>query len=487
MLAVAIVALLAAVLPAHFVTASTSLGLHLAPCTQGRSNVPAECGTFGVYENRTARSGRIIALRVVVVKAKHPSNRAIALIAGGPGESAVSEAPPFADGDDPAIAALMRDYDLVFVDARGMGDSNPFTCDFSPIGDPAAYFRALFPDSLISQCRQTSLRTHDLRLYNTNNAVDDLNDVRAALGYRKLVLDGGSYGTFTSFIFMRRHPGQVESAVLDSVAAPHFLPLPGSPEGAQTALDDLITKCVRNVPCNQRFPAFGSHVQALLRRFDDGPVQVNVRNARTGQMQTVALSKEVFVDNLRHVLYWPPQAAYIPYIVERAYRGDYVPLGTMIQSTTQGLAEDVNAGSNLAYTCREWIPFISARAVREQASRSFAGDLRIRAQQHACAIWNTPPMPASFNEPVRSNAPVLMISASDDPATPASYATRALRYLPNGKQVIVRGAGHSSESACTDRLIVQFVRANSARGLDVDQCTTAFTLPSFATSMAGWQ
>jgi pimeloyl-ACP methyl ester carboxylesterase len=469
------------------VTASSSLGLHVAPCTQGHSKAPAECGTFGVYENRATRSGRIIQLRVVVLKARHPSNRAVALIAGGPGESAASIAPAIADGDDAAVAALMRDYDVVFVDARGMGDSNPFACDFSPVGDPAVYFRQIYPDALVLACRQGSLPTHDLKLYDTNNAVDDLNDVRGALGYRKLVLDGGSYGTFTSFVFMRRHPDRVESAVLDSVAAPHFMPLPGSPAGAQTALGDLIAKCARSAQCNQHFPKFGNDMEDLLGRFDAGAIQVQVRNAKTNRTQTVALSKEVFVDSLRHVLYWPPQAAYVPYIVQEAYQGDYAPLATMVQSTTQGLADDVNVGSNLAYTCVEWIPFISEQAVRQQASHSFAGDLRIRAQQRACTIWNTPPVPASFNEPVRSDAPVLMISASDDPATPASYATQALRYLPNGKQVIIRGAGHSSESACTDRLIVQFVRARSAKGLDVNQCTSAFTPPAFATSMSGWQ
>ncbi len=65
------------------------LGLHVKRCTQGKSKVRAKCGSFGVYENRSARSGRIISLRLAILAAKHPSHQAIVFVAGGPGQSAV--------------------------------------------------------------------------------------------------------------------------------------------------------------------------------------------------------------------------------------------------------------------------------------------------------------------------------------------------------------------------------------------------------------
>jgi pimeloyl-ACP methyl ester carboxylesterase len=80
----------------------------------------------------------------------------------------------------------------------------------------------------------------------------------------------------------------------------------------------------------------------------------------------------------------------------------------------------------------------------------------------------------------------LMVSGSDDPASPPRYAEAELQYLPNAKEVLVHGAGHATETACTDRLMVEFVRAASARGLDVSRCKAAFTPPHFATSMANW-
>jgi pimeloyl-ACP methyl ester carboxylesterase len=462
-------------------SAEPALGLHLAPCTQGRSKSPAMCGTFGVYENRATYTGRVIPLGVIVLKAKHPTHRAIAFIAGGPGESTTPFAAAIADGEfEPELAYLRNDYDIVFADDRGMGQSHPFDCEFAPPDDPASYFRQLWPDRVVSACRAKSAVTHDLRQYNTDNSVDDLDELRAALGYPKLVLEGGSYGTTFSLVFMRRHAQNVESAVLISVAPPGFLPLPGAPDGAQTALDDLIAQCRHDSTCHRDFPNFAQRFKAVLQRFNTGMLPVPVNK------QTVALSKEVFVDQLRHVLYSPYFAAYVPYIIERAYRRDYAPLGQMIQSTSQAFSNGLNAAANLSYTCADWMPFLDPNQLHWAVRHSFAGDLRIRAQQHACAIWNVPAMPATFNEPVHSDIPVLMVLSSNDPGTPARYGEEALRYLPNGRAVVLKGGGHSVFTACSDKLILQFVRAGSAKGLDVSQCRNADKAPPFATSMKGW-
>jgi pimeloyl-ACP methyl ester carboxylesterase len=480
-------AAVAMIMPAGSVqSAPAALGLHVKPCTQGKTHVPALCGTYGVYENRATQSGRIIAIAFVVLKARHVSNRAIVVIAGGPGESAVPYAPFIADGRFEKAAVPLRDsYNIMFMDDRGMGASNGLECSLTPASDPASYFRSLFPSNLITACRAKYSATSDLALYNTNNATDDLNDIRAALGYPKLVLDGGSYGTFFSLIYMRRHPDSVESAVLNGVDPPGFEPLPGEPLGAQRALDDLIAKCKRDAACNKRFPNFAQQFAALVQRLDRGPIPVTLVAKKGAAPVTVQLSKAVFVDHLRQALYDPGAAAYVPLVVDRAAHGDTVPLTTLINVVAVGLDEDLTMGAWLSYTCAEGIPFLDQSAVNNAAAHSFAGDLRIEAQRSACAIWNVPAMPASFNEPVHSDAPVLMISGSDDPATPPHYAESAAKYLPNARIVLVQGAGHAAESPCVDALIVQFVRAGSATGIDVNTCSAAFKTPPFQTSIKG--
>lgn len=484
----AFAALMSPVAIADAAQAQPQLGLHVHPCVQGRGKAPAQCGTFGVYEDRTAKSGRIISLNVVVLKAKHqPARGTIAEIAGGPGEAATEFAGFLVDGDlGKAPLALHADYDFIFMDDRGMGGSNPFPCDLAPRNDPALYFKELFPNALVAACAQKSAATHVLKDYNTNNAVDDLDDLRAALGYRKIILDGGSYGTMFSLVYMRRHPDHVESAVLDAVAPPGFQPVPGEPMGAQVALDGLIRKCKSDASCHAHYPDFASNFNALVQQLDLGPITVPVRIPMTKKVENVALSKEVFVDEVRHVLYNPFASSYIPYVIDSAHHGNYAPLGRMINTVSLGFASDLNMGAYLVYSCQDMMPFITPGQLGQAREHSFASDLRYRAQQHACAILNLPPMPPSFNEPVHSNAPVLMILGSDDPATPPQYGKAALRYLPNGRAVLVTGGAHGADTPCTDKLRIAFIHAASAKGLDVSKCTSTFKLPPFATSMKGW-
>lgn len=478
----------AMLMPAGSVSgAPAALGLHVKPCTQGKAKAPALCGTFGVYENRATQSGRVIAITFVVVKAQHPTNRALAIIAGGPGESAVPYAAYVADGGFRQVAPLRDSYNILVMDDRGMGESSGLPCSMTPASDPAAYFRDLFPSKLVSACRTKYSATSDLADYNTNYATDDLNDIRAALGYPKLVLDGGSYGTFFSLIYMRRHPQSVESAVLDGVDPPGFQPLPGEPLGAQRAIDDLVTKCKREAACNAHFPTFGAQFYALIARLNKGPIPVRLAIKKGAVPVTVQLSKAVFVDRLRQTLYDPGAAAAIPFVIDRASHGDTTPLATLINLVAVGLDDDITTGAWLSYTCAEMIPFLDQSAVSNAAAHSFAGDLRIEQQRQACAIWNVPAMPASFNQPVQSNLPVLMISGSDDPATPPRYAAAAAKYLPNARIVLVQGAGHATETKCVDKLFGQFVRAQSAKALNVNGCSSAFTVPKFIIDMKGFE
>jgi pimeloyl-ACP methyl ester carboxylesterase len=462
--------------------------LHTWPCTVGKAKLPSTCGTYAVYEDRAAGSGRTIELKFIVIKGERGSNRAIAWNPGGPGASSTAAAGDIADGDYSKELRTLRDrYDILLVDNRGTGGSAPQQCDFAPIGRSELYFMQLWPDELVARCRAMLARDANLSLYTTSIAADDLDDLRAALGYQKLVLDGGSYGTRLYLDYARRHRDRVESIVLDGVAPPHFLIIPlEDAQGAQGAITRLIAECTSDAACNARFPQFGAHFSALVRRFDRGTVVVRLVDAKTKRVTNLNLSKEVFADRLRQLLYYPEGAAYVPFIVERAYRSDYAPLATMIEVVTQGFAGELAQGLNLSVTCAEDVPFITERDVTRTSESSFEGDVRVRAQQRACRLWNVDPVPVSFVEPVRSEAPILMISGTDDPASPPAFAQRALPYLPNARILLIRNASHATETPCADGLIVQFVRSKSAKGLDFTRCSGAFHRPEFASSMAGF-
>jgi pimeloyl-ACP methyl ester carboxylesterase len=462
--------------------------LHAAACTVGKTRLAATCGTYAVYEDRAARSGRIIALKFIVIKAKHPSGRAVAFNPGGPGGSSTAAAGAIADGLFLRYFQTLHDrYDILLVDNRGTGESAPLPCDFAPADRPQLYFHQLWPESLVRQCRAELATRANLSLYTTPLAADDLNALRAALGYPRLVLNGGSYGTMFFLDYARRHPSSVESLVLIGVAPPHFIVIPlQDAQGAQLSIDRLIAECKSDADCDRNFPSLGAHFEALSRRFERGDIGVPLRDATTGRITVVRLSREVFTDRLRQLLYYPENAKYAPFIIDRAYRNDYMPLATMVDQVSRGFTTLLAEGLNLSVTCAEDTPFITEAEVLQTSAHSFEGDLRVRAQQRACRIWSVNPAPSSFAEPVRSNAPILMISGSDDPTSPAKFAREALPYLPNARVLLIRNGSHGTETECSDRLVVDFVNAGTAKGLDLDSCAGAYHRPPFATSMAGF-
>jgi pimeloyl-ACP methyl ester carboxylesterase len=466
----------------------TARAVHFTACQIGEKLI-GHCGTVDVYENRLLRSGRTLALAVTEIDAVHRSGRAVFWNPGGPGGADSRFLPAIASGAfAKELIKLHETYDLVFVDNRGTGDSGALDCkNFYSALHPERFFAQLYPDAEVRRCRDAQSKVADLNMYTTDISADDLDDIRAALHYPKIVLDGVSYGTTFFLDYARRHPTHVESLVLSGVAPPGFMLIPlEDAQGAQTAMNAVIAGCSHDATCSEHYPHFGADFATLVRRFNAGPVKILVRNYMTGRQQTVLLSRETFADQLRSTLFRNDRAAYIPYIVAQAHRGNYGPVAELVEVAARSIAGGTAMGLNLSVTCAEDVPFIVEAQIVQSSAGSFEGDTRVRAEQRACKIWNVRQASPSFVQPVRSIGPVLIISGSDDPATPPSYGREALSYLPNGRQIVIPHTSHEIESPCVDALIVAFVHAHDARRLNASTCVGSFGRLPFAYSMKGF-
>src|SRR5215472_6317475 len=116
--------------------------LSLQPCKLAELDGEARCGTYEVFENRAAKSGRSIKLKIVVLKALNgvAAPDAIFPLAGGPGAPATSMV-DLVHGE--ILGPARQDHDIVFVDQRGTGGSNPLLCD---VGDDPRDLAVFFGD-----------------------------------------------------------------------------------------------------------------------------------------------------------------------------------------------------------------------------------------------------------------------------------------------------------------------------------------------------
>jgi len=454
----------------------------LSPCRVPELESEAWCGRYEVFENRPSGRGRKIALNIVVVPAlaEKPAPDPVFFFAGGPGQGSTSIVGFLAGGP---MAAVRRERDLVFVDQRGTGASNPLTCNlFADDNDPRAYFEDIFPVGQVRACRERLEKVADLKQYTTSVAVQDLDEVRRALGYEKINLYGGSYGTTVALAYMRRHGAHVRSAVLAGVA-PTGLRLPlHFAKGAQHAIDRLFDDCAADAACRAAFPHLREEFRSVLDRLGKAPATVEFLNPFTKQRQRVTLARGPFAERLRLLLYGREPASRVPLLIHRAYEGDFKPFILASLPQARAIQRSVALGMYFSVTCSEGVPFITEEDIRKETRGTFLGEYRVRAHAAACREWPRAAVPNGFTSAVESDAPVLLLSGEADPASPHWFAAEAVRLLPNGLQAIIPHEGHGYFSACISGITTQFISSGSVRGLNTS-CLRGTRRPAFATTL----
>lgn len=470
--------LFAFVMMAGAVTAQPRVTLR--PCE--RSGIAARCGTVEVFENREKNFGRKIGLNVVVVPALGPARApdAVFWLEGGPGAAATLAIGPVAQQ---YFRGIRDDHDLVFVDQRGTGESNPLKCD--DIGETSAnidaYFGALFPIERIRACRQKLEAVADLTQYTTAIAADDLDDVRAALGYTAIDLAGASYGTLTAQVYMRQHPRQVRAAFLIGTVTPGFrLPLPFA-KASENAFERMAADCAADDACQSAFPRLKNEFAAVLARFSAGPLTVQMLDPSTSQPRMVKLERENYVEHLRALLYSTSGARFVPLVVHQAFLNDYTAFQAMATRYNLG-GPNTSRGMYFSVTCAESAPFISEADIAAETDGTFLGDRRVRAHLAVCAEWPHGRVDRAFRAPVRSQAPVVMFAGDADGSTPPWFAADAVRSLPNGRVINAPHTGHQIDGPCTWNLMQAFIRNPSVTQLDA-ACVARAHRPPFATEL----
>lgn len=444
---------------------NASNNFKLEPCKIAGVAGEAKCGVYDVFENRTAKNGRKIGLKILVIPGTGPKPLPdpLVYISGGPGTSAIEAAGAIAR----EFAALREERDLLFVDQRGAGESHPLNCDFYNPEDLQSYLGHFFPLEDVRKCRQQLEQKADLTLYTTPIAMDDLEEVRVALGYKQLNLFGGSYGTRAALVFLKRHPQSVRTITLHGVApTDQYMPLAFAQHN-ERALQGIINECAGDQACKKAFPNLPTETTNVLQRLKKGPVEVEVRNPRPGK---VRLSRDLAAEAIRYMLYAPGPASQVPFVLHRAAQGDFVPLA---EAALRYRRELVGTGSNgmyLSITCAEDLPWIKPGEGEQMAANTFLGDYRYQQQRAACELWPRAPMSADHFEPTRSSVPSLILSGEWDPVTPPSNGELAAQHLPNNLHVVVphgaHGFGGLEGIECINRLQVEFVKRGSVVGLD---------------------
>ena len=460
-------------------TAASGAGTELADClledASGRRAVAARCGVQSVPEDPAAPDGAQIRLRIAVIPALNGSAKgdAFTVLAGGPGAAATEFYAAYAQ----AFSFIHRDMDIMLVDQRGTGGSAALAC-------PATSALDLDADpARIGTLSQACLDALDRSPapFTTSLAVSDLDSVRAALAYPGLHIYGGSYGSRVAQHYLRRFPDHTRSLILDGVVPPGLALGPDIAINAQHALNQLFERCATDAGCARQFPRLAERFETLRGRLNRQPEMIRLPHPVSGDITALEFGEPALATAVRLLSYNDHGASLLPLLLDSAADGRSAPLAAQTLMAIESLDQALSAGMHNTVVCSEDLPFVEMTPARWRAlDDTYLGRASMEGLQAICSVWPTGPVDADFHHPLVSDHPVLLLSGSEDPATPPHYAEQLAEGLGRSRHLVVAGQGHGVAAlGCLPRLLAEFVRSGDPEAIDASCVARIAPAPLF--------
>lgn len=423
-------------------------------CRKGR------CATVEVPIDYEKPEGETTELRVVVFEAKGKNDRQLFVNPGGPGGSALGFA-EYAHED--FGKEVLKTYDIVGVDPRGVGESSPIDCvtdkehieaaESDPDPDTAGEIkeaRARFTaagEGCIEDAG--SLASH----VSTVEAARDLDVVRALVGSKTFDWFGASYGTMVGAAYATLFPDTVGRMVLDGAVDPSLDAVESSYHqtvGFQRALDAFVEDCVDegDCPLGSNTDKAMDEIVSLLDDLEDKPMKTDTYRK---------LTKGLALSGVASALYGKEGWQHLSDALDDALDEDGTSL--MFMGVAFSSDEVSTAIRCLDNDERGTVADVKGAMPRfTKASRVFGESGAWGAM--GCAGW---PIKSSQPFPDIDAAgadPIIVIGTTRDPATPIEWSKALAEQLGSGVLVTRDGDGHTaydSGNDCIDDLVDAFL------------------------------
>jgi pimeloyl-ACP methyl ester carboxylesterase len=452
-------------------------GQPLTPCVvHGDVPVTAQvaglCGTLRVPEDRSSPSGRQVDLHVAVIPALAavPRPDPFVAIAGGPGDASSA----FFAWLPGLYAGVHATHDIVLVDQRGTGGSNALT--LPPLPDTSGLSEAEADTRLSAwMSGQLAALDADPRFYTSTVAADDLDDVRAALGYDTMDLYGTSYGGELAQYELRQHPDHVRVAVLDGSTPLDVPVLELMAANSQHALDLLLERCSEDPACHAAFPGLAAEWSTLAAQLATG-ITTDVVNPETGEHAVATLA--IVGPGIHNALLTGATAAQLPLAIHLAVQGRWDLASRLVPAPAGGgptllMADEI-------FCSEAWARFDPTEVARVGAG-SYALPMelaRARERETLCRFLPKGVVPVGDAAPASTTIPVLWLTGDGDPQDPPANLAGVPSLEPDSLIAVMPAQEHVvGHLGCGPAVIAAFVDAGTATGLDTS-CLAQGAAPS---------
>jgi pimeloyl-ACP methyl ester carboxylesterase len=432
----------------------------IAPIIAGRPGADRPltfgCGQIEVplsYDDPTGPTLSLFAVRAV---SGTQTDRIGSLVVnpGGPGLSATDAAVQSALTLPDAVLAR---FDVVGVDPRGVGLSQPVQCISDSTKDQltAAEPRPTTADQLdaaFSLADDVAAGCVDqygegLGAFSTVDSARDLDVVRQAVGDQQLTYLGYSYGTTLGSTYAQLFPEEVRALVLDGAVDPDATrqeAAEAQAQGFEAAFDAFAANCTSLVSGCPIGADPRTAVGDLLNQAETTPIPSST------QGETRQATPGLLLAAVRSALYNPAAWPQLAQSLAAAQQGDSAGVLTLADTFT-GRAEDGTYSNtidaNITVGCADTDESYSQSDVRtlvaDWGSRYplFGADAALSL--YTCTPWDAPRTPLPDRD-AEGAAPILVIGTQGDPVTPLPGAVDMAQDLTSGVLLTWQGSGHTA-------------------------------------------
>jgi pimeloyl-ACP methyl ester carboxylesterase len=405
-----------------------------------------ECAYVVVPENRSSSvtPAKTIKLFTAVVRSRAANKFAdpLVFLSGGPGEKSASLT---------ILGQVFPRHDVVLFDQRGVGLSQPaLECpEYAQVSDTTSGGTSVGDAAVkaLTTCGERfKTQGIDLSAYNATESAADVNDLRVALGFDKVLLFGVSYGTRLAQEVMRSYPQGLRAVVLDSVIPPQIDRPADTPRGLEESLQKVLRTCATDTNCNAKYPNLEKVLNDLVTKLNAQPAKVTLGGTSSdlngdGVMALVVGS-----------LYFAQGIGELPNLIYNLNAGNYGVLkGSFVEQFTQAISEGITIGAFFSHECRGEMAFSSVANLRAtyalfpRWANPIGNAPSISSERGfaVCQAWGLTTASGRENEALSSDVPTLLLAGEFDPVTPSRYLALASAALKNATVVEMKGQAHS--------------------------------------------
>jgi pimeloyl-ACP methyl ester carboxylesterase len=415
------------------------LSLEQATISAGDVTYRAERGSLAVPENRHVEGSRTIQLAFGRLRstAAEPGPP-LFFLPGGPGNAAM----PLARS--PAWAPFLELGDVVLLDPRGVGESQPDL--FFESEDVLSELFFTDRATAVEHMREVvelgvahfEARGVDFRGYDAIETADDIDALRRALGYERINLLGHSWGTVVGQVVIRRHGEHVGRFVSVGSAGPHeLMKLPSQLDRSLARLAEVVAD---DPVVGAEMPDLVASMRAAVETLRDEPLVVTIENPRDGRPLELPVGPFGFQLALVADLADTSDLPVIPRLIRSVEERDPTMLASFV-----GKRVDQFARVPLLMLCARAASGASEERwelIRSEAKTSPFGLARCMFSPEIDAAFGDIDVGDAHRTPVTSDVPVLFVSGELDAATPVEQAEAVRAGFPRSGHVIVQYAGH---------------------------------------------